>query len=116
QYKIAAESGGQTLGEMARGLLDALDPDRQLAGAQAVAGTTNPTEAQLAEVIEQLAEAAVTPFHNPILRNTLIAIQQRDEQTLDQVSVDRVLETGYSADATARARATVQSFQRFLEQ
>jgi len=82
--------------------------------AQMAAGTDTPSEAQIAQVAEQLIEAAVTPFHNPVLRNTLIAIQQRNEQTLDQVSVDRVLETGFSADATAKARTTVESFRQFL--
>ncbi len=113
-YSIAAASGGQAVGDLARSLLDALDPDQQLAVAQATAGTPDLSEAQIAQAAEQLIEAAVTPFHNPVLRNTLVGIQQRNEQTLDQVSVDRVLEARYSADATAKARATVESFQQFL--
>ncbi|HEX9369729.1 MAG TPA: DEAD/DEAH box helicase family protein, partial [Roseiflexaceae bacterium] len=114
RYTIVAASGGQALGDLARGLLDALDLDRQFVAAQMAAGTDTPSEAQIAQVAEQLIEAAVTPFHNPVLRNTLIAIQQRNEQTLDQVSVDRVLETGFNADATAKARTTVESFRQFL--
>ncbi len=114
RYAIAAASGGQALGDLARGLLDALDPDQQLAAAQSAAGTTNPDETQVAQAAAELVEAAITPFHNHVLRNTLIAIQQRNEQTLDQVSVDRVLETGFSADATAKARTTVESFRQFL--
>src|SRR6185295_4125662 len=88
--------------------------DQQLAAAQVVAGTDAPSEAQIAQVAAQRIDAAVAPFDNPNLRNTLIAIQQRNEQTLDQVSVDRVLESGFSADATAKARTTVESFRQFL--
>ena len=114
RYTITAASGGQTLGNLARGLLDARDPDRQLAAAQAAAGVDEPSDAQIARAAEQLIDQAAAPFDNHILRNTLIAIQQRNEQTIDQVSVDRVLETGFSADATAKARTTVESFRQFL--
>jgi type I restriction enzyme, R subunit len=115
RYKIAAESGGQTLAELARGLLDSLDPDRQFAVAQAATGDEMPSESQVDQAAEQLVEQATAPFHNPALRETLKVVQQRNEQTIDQVSVDRVLEAGYSDDATARARATVESFRQFLE-
>jgi type I restriction enzyme R subunit len=114
RYAIAAESGGQTLGDLARGLLDALDLDRQLAAAQATTSLEQPSEAQIAQVAEQLVDAAVAPFDNPNLRETLQRIQQRNDQTLDQVSVDRVLEAGFSADATEKARTTVESFRQFL--
>ena len=56
----------------------------------------------------------MTPFDNPQLRQTLIAIQQRHEQIIDTVSVDRVREAGYSLADTERARSTVESFQRFI--
>jgi len=114
EYTISAASGGQALGDLARGLLDALDPDRQLAAAQVSAVTPNPSDEQLAQAAEQLIEQAVAPFDNPNLREALKTIQQRNEQTIDQVSVDRVLEARYSVDATEKARATVESFQRFL--
>ena len=111
---IAAKSGGHTLSDLARGLLEALDLDRQLAAAQSATGMDGPSEAQIAQVAEQLLDAATAPFHNPDLRATLTRIQQRNDQTLDQVSVDRILEAGFSADATEKARATVESFRQFL--
>jgi type I restriction enzyme R subunit len=116
EYVIAAASGGATLGDLARGLLDALDPDRQLAAAQAASGTPDPSDEQIAQAAEALAEAATAPFNSPQLREELKRVQKSNEQTLDQVSVDRVLEAGYSADATAKARATVESFQQFLRE
>ena len=116
EYALRAASGGASLGELARGLLDALDPDAQLAAAQAASGTPNPSDEQIAQAAETLAEVATAPFNSPQLREELKRLQQRSEQTLDQVSVDRVLEAGYSADATAKARATVESFQQFLRE
>ena len=44
----------------------------------------------------------------------MIAIQQRNEQTIDRVSVDRVREAEFSQADSDRARATVESFRQFL--
>src|SRR5439155_14450763 len=60
-YKIVAESGGQTLGDLARGLLDALALDQQLAAAPVGAGTDAPSETQIAQVAEQRVDDAIAP-------------------------------------------------------
>jgi len=61
-----------------------------------------------------LINAAVSPFDHAPLRNTLSAIQQRSEQTIDHVSIDAVREAGFSAADTERARTTVASFKQFI--
>jgi type I restriction enzyme R subunit len=66
----------------------------------------------MAEAAVELVARATAPFDEPRLRNTLIAIHERDEQTIDVVSQDRVLEASFSDE---QARATVQSFQQFIE-
>jgi len=99
---------------LANALLDAVDPDKPIELAQAQAGTDEPTPDQVAQAKAELVEQAVTPFDNPQLRSTLVAIQQRNEQIIDTVSVDRVREAGFSQAATGRARATVESFRQFI--
>ncbi|NNJ12580.1 DEAD/DEAH box helicase family protein [Chloroflexales bacterium ZM16-3] len=116
RYVVAAASGGPTLTEIAQGLLDAVDPDRVDAAARAAAGGADPTPEQRAAAAEELAEIAVTPFHIPQLRKILIEFQQRDEIAVDDVSKDVVREAGFSAGATEKARATVESFRAYLEQ
>jgi type I restriction enzyme R subunit len=54
---------------------------------------------------------AVAPFDNHRLREALVAIQQRAWQIIDTVSVDRVVEAGFSDE---QARATVESFRQFI--
>jgi type I restriction enzyme R subunit len=50
------------------------------------------------------------------VRATLLALHQRNEQIIDVTSRDRVRETGFSVADTYRARATVESFQAFVEE
>jgi type I site-specific restriction endonuclease len=70
----------------------------------------------IVDAVGVVEQAKVAPFDNPNLRGTLIAIQQRNEQTLDQVSVDRVLETGFSSDATAKARSFGAAWPSLLDE
>lgn len=51
---------------------------------------------------------------NPDLRSRLAEMQSRHEQAIDEVSQDRVLEAGFSAEGTERARALVRSFEEFI--
>jgi len=108
EFNINTVSGGRTLRDLANALLDAVDPDKIAVGIESPdaieVGSPDPYE------------RAVGPFHNPQLRRTLIEIQQRNEQTIDTVSADRVIAAGFSAEATNRALETVQSFREFVEQ
>ena len=116
QYKIRTESGGLNLPNICQALLDALDPDAQIGAAQAASGGETPTDAQIEQAAEELRTAAARPLAaNPLLRKTLVEIQQRDELTIDTISQDQVRESGFSLDATAKAQATVASFRQFIE-
>jgi type I restriction enzyme R subunit len=60
-------------------------------------------------------DAAVRPLaSNPDLRARLVEMATRHEQAIDEVSQDRVLESGFSAEGTERARALVRSFEQFI--
>jgi type I restriction enzyme R subunit len=97
--RVTQLSGGKSLGDIARGLVDACDPDRQ-----AAAGDP-------ASVIE----AACKPLAaNPALRQLVLDLKKAKEQTIDAVSHDEVLGAAYSADATERARGLVTSFEQFI--
>jgi type I restriction enzyme R subunit len=90
---------GVSLNDLARGMVEALDPDRQLAAAT-----------------RQLLDTAVAPLAtNPDLRERLVELRRQQEQMIDATSADELIDAGYSKDATDRARETVESFERFLE-
>jgi type I restriction enzyme R subunit len=115
QYSVSAAAEGRTLREIANALLDAVDPDKQIEAAQVATGADEPTPEQIEEATYELVARAVAPFDNPELRKTLVALNQRAEQIIDRVSLDTVLEAGFSEADTGRARSTVASFRQFIE-
>jgi type I restriction enzyme R subunit len=118
--RIEALSGGQSLTAIVSGIIEALDPDRQLATAREVLNLPHdaePEEAALAGIRQALIEQALEPLAaNPDLRNALGEIKQSHEQTIDKVSKDELIEAGYSQEARDRAAAMTASFREFIEE
>ena len=99
--KVVELSGGQTLRELARGLVDALNSD--------AAQDLSPAEA------EQRLRDATKPFASPALREHLLAMKQKADLVIDTVTQDTLLHAGFSAGSD-RATALVQSFEDFIAQ
>jgi type I restriction enzyme R subunit len=95
EAKIRTASGGLGLKDLSGAIVQALDPD---------SGTP-------ASVLQ-----AVKPLMDPKLRDLLAEVKRKNEIVIDHVSQDQVIEAGFSADALARARGIVQSFERFIEE
>src|SRR5690606_10664275 len=114
--KIAAAGNGLTLKDIARGIVDALDPDRQMERAREIAGGAEPSGEQLARAKAELLQAAAMPLaSNPELRNTILEVHKRFEQTIDTISQDEVLEAGFRADEADWATELIQSWREFIE-
>lgn len=116
QVSLYAQSGipaPQSLTDIAHRLLDVLDPDQLYTTACQVGGTEAPTDDQLNQARETLVEQAVLPIAaNPALRNLLVEIQRRSDQVIDRVSIDAVVEAGFTPD---EALQTVTSFREYIE-
>ena len=68
-------------------------------------------------VVFDSSDPAAKPLAaSPDLRAALVEVKRRHEQTIDRVSKDVVLEAAFSAAATERAKAMVESFERFIEE
>lgn len=117
-YLIRTHSGGKSLRELAQALLDAIDPDAVDVGAGLAPTQAQPQggQPQGLPLRDQLIGQAVAPCDSAPLRNALKDAQRRNEQVIDAVSIDVVREAAYSDDATAKAKATVESFQQFIAQ
>ena len=110
-------AGGKSIADISHDLLNACDPDTQLAAAQVIAGPGNPpTEAHLQTAAEQLAQQAVTPLHKAALRRRILEIRAHNEQTIDRHNLDEVLYSGFDAVAVERAQSKVQDFRRWIEE
>ena len=105
KLRIAQASGGASLKDLARGIVDALNPDNWQADPN---GTVRP------ELVEGLMQAAVRPLCAPALRNLLIDLKKKAEQVIDTVTQDQLLEADFSEAARDRAKGTVESFEKFI--
>ena len=111
----AAPERFTSLRDLSNALLDAGDPDKIVAAAQAESGLPEEalSEAQLESARRALFERAVIPLAaSPELRGFLL----EREILIDETSIDGVIDTGYDTDATERARQLVGSFQQFIEE
>jgi type I restriction enzyme R subunit len=114
-HAIAKASGGLTLQDLSRRLVEAVDPDRHIEKAGELYNTQSPTEQQIASAAQKIITEAVNPLHDPKLRELLIEIKKRNEITIDHVSQDQIIEASFSQDALARARTIIQSFEQFIK-
>jgi type I restriction enzyme, R subunit len=79
RQEIKTVSGGVPLQQITSNLLAAVDPDRQIEKAQELFATETPDESQLKQAAAALIKEACKPLDNPKLRETLVAIKQRNE-------------------------------------
>jgi type I restriction enzyme, R subunit len=93
--RVVAASGGHDLKSIARGIVNALRVDTPDADS----------------IIE-----AVKPLADPALRNLLLDLRRKADQIIDIVTQDTLIEAGFSAAATERAKSLVQTFEAFIAQ
>ena len=115
---IAQATGGVGLEAIARGIIQALDPDRQIDEARTrfgVAASEDPSADQVKQAATALSRAAVQVLATkPQARTLLIEIKRTFEQIIDVVSLDVLQQAGFSEEAREKARSLVQSFETFL--
>ncbi|MDF1554520.1 MAG: type I restriction-modification enzyme R subunit C-terminal domain-containing protein [Deferrisomatales bacterium] len=116
EVKVREASGGLSVKDLSRRLVEALDPDRHVERAKATCSVAEPTPEQIAAARTELVQEAVKPLHDPKLRQLLVEVKKKNEITIDHVSQDQVIEAGFSQDALDRARGLVDSFEAFLEE
>lgn len=113
--EIKKASNGKSLGELVNSLLNALDQDASVAKAKELFQTENPTDEQLEEARRKLVDLSCSPFDKPELRNLLIELRTKSEQTLDNVSKDIVEFAGWDKKAKEKAQEVVSNFQKFIQ-
>nr|WP_315489351.1 type I restriction-modification enzyme R subunit C-terminal domain-containing protein [uncultured Rhodoferax sp.] len=99
--KVVELSGGKTLRDLARGIVEALNID--------ATQDMPPAEA------DQRLRDATKPFAAPALREQLLKMKQKADLVIDVVTQDSLLHAGFS-EGSDRATALVQSFEQFIVQ
>jgi type I restriction enzyme R subunit len=124
QTAIQKASGGKTLAELSAGLLKSIDPDvnTELAiekfkvpeGPNSEA--PEPTEEQIIEVEREQMATSLKPFHDPKLRDAILAAKRSLEQIIDEQTPDQLLRAGFDAQALEKAKSMLTSFRKFIEE
>lgn len=110
------EAGGVDLGELVRGMVDALDPDLQVEKAKAMTGEADPSPEAIAAATVEMIDVAVQPLaSNPEFRNILLDVRRSYEQAIDETSKDKVIFAGASIDSAVKAKKTVTDFRKYIE-
>lgn len=99
--KVAEASGGKSLQDLARGIVQALNID--------ATQDMSPAEAE-----SRLRDAA-KPFSNPDLRNLILKLRQKADQVIDIVTKDTLISATFT-EGSDRAKELVQSFEAFIQQ
>jgi type I restriction enzyme R subunit len=99
-------AGGKSLSQLAKNLLEAVDPDKieQLGGTSSVSS-------------QEFITQAVAPIAtNPDLRQKIIQVHRVAEQTIDTISKDRLISAGADKKTADDLRQTIRSFRDYIEQ
>jgi type I restriction enzyme R subunit len=100
QKKYTEVSGGLTLSDTAKALLNAFDDDYI---------------AQSGKTQEELVEAAAMPFYQPKLRDFILDARKAHDQIIDNINIDAVNVAAWDGDYEKKAEADIATFRQFIE-
>jgi len=116
EVKTAAK--GQSLCEIARGILDSIDPDLNHGDTESTEKISyvEPSPSELRDLRASVVKSALLPLSgNPDLRNLLKKIQKAADQVIDVVSKDTVLFAGVAPKALQDSQQMAKSFREYLD-
>ena len=119
EQEIKSHADGKPLSSIINDLLTSIDPDVNTEKAVQkfnISPEKEPSEEQLKEVENESMKEALKPFHNPKLRNSIIAIKSNLEQVIDETTRDELLKAGYSEADKEKAKTILEDFQKFVEE
>ncbi len=101
--KVIKASGGHSLRDLARGIVEALNADDSDGSPSAVIAA------------QAAIQTAVRPFSDPALRTLVLQLRQKADQIIDIVTKDALISATF-AEGSDRAKELVQSFEAFIAQ
>ena len=111
--EIASE--GKSLVEIEKILLDGIDQDKRVEKSKEQFGTSEPTEEQIRTVSKQMIDEACKVFDSAKLRKTILDVKSRNEQIIDDVSIDELLEAGFTEQVHNLDKKTIENWSEFIQ-
>ena len=113
--EIEKESNGMPFKQLVNNLFYAFDPDKKIEKAKEMFKTDAPTEENIKKATDNLVRIACEPFDNPKLRNIIIDIKKRNEQTIDDITIDKLISADYDSSAKEKSMRVIDTFKKFIE-
>lgn len=117
---FAAAADGYTINHVVKELLNAYDPDTIESLKLKVEGLM--VDASPADIHSQftthhlrIIEQAVHVFNNPELRNFIVDVRKKYDQTIDTINQDAIQSIGWVKDQEAAAALTISNFTAWIE-
>ena len=113
QARVIEASGGPSLRDLARGIVQALNAEDDDSTPSPGAGEGRDEGNPFAQ--QTRLQQAAQPFTNPTLRELILKLRQKADLVIDTVTQDSLLHAGF-AQGSDRAKELVQSFEAFIAQ
>ena len=115
--EIENANNGTPFKQLINNLFDSFDPDKKIEKAKEMFKTETPTEQEITKASYDLVTMACEPFDNPKLRNTIIDIKKRNEQTIDEITLDKLISADYDLNAKEKStRVIIDTFKKFIQE
>ncbi|MHB1348731.1 MAG: type I restriction endonuclease subunit R [Desulfobulbaceae bacterium] len=122
EQKVKTLTNNKSLEHLTADLVTALKPDTHIdqvylrrAEQGRQADTSDPTDEEMQQAAAKVIQEAVKPLYDPKLRELILDIKKKNEQAIDTISIDKVLEAGFSAEAREKAKGLIESFEQFIK-
>jgi len=113
--EITEVNNGKTLSDIGQTLLDGIDADKRVEKAKEQFNTEEPTTEQIKTVGKQMIDEACKVFDSVKLRKTILDIKSKNEQIIDDVSIDELLEAGFTDKVQNIDNKTIKNWTLFIE-
>ncbi len=113
--EIANVNNGNSLTDIERTLLEGIDSDKRIENTKKQFHTDEPTKEQIKTVSKQMIDEACKVFDSPKLRRTILDIKNKNEQVIDDISIDELIESGFVDKVREIDKNTVKNWTEFIE-
>ena len=100
---------------MVNHILDKIDTDKQIDYAKTKFNVVTPNKEQLEQARKECVLEASKIFDSAKLRQTILDVKKRNEQIIDKISIDKLIDAGFTAEANDYSRKTIENFKDFIE-
>ncbi len=117
---FATQADGYSINHVVKELLNAFDPDtieieKSKVGTEMIGAAPAEIEREIYKRHQTIIENAVNVFNNPELRNFIVDVRKKYDQTIDTINQDEISNIGWVKDQEAAAELTISNFTAWIE-